>query len=84
MKKFFLIISLLAALGLSACGEQGETTGIETLQETGQVAVASFQQMKLPIQLDGLEHYATDGKWFYISRQSSGMYQILRSVISRD
>lgn len=84
MKKFFLIISLLAALGLSACGERGEMTGIETLPETGQVAVASFQQMKLPIQLEGVEHYATDGKWFYISRQKNGMYQILRGEISRD
>lgn len=84
MKKLFLIISLLTALGLSACGEQRETADSETLPETGPVAVACFQQMNLPIQLEVLEQYATDGKRFYISRQKDGMYQILRGEINGD
>ncbi len=84
MKKIFLIIFLLTVLGLSACKKQRETAEIETWPETDQVAVASFQQMKLPIQLEALEHYVTDGKWFYISRTKSGTYQILRGEINSD
>ncbi len=84
MKKIFLIISLLTILGLSACGKQKEAAEMEGWPETGHVAVANFQQMKLPIELEALEHYTTDGKWFYISRAQNGTHLIHRGEINSD
>ena len=80
MNKIRILISLLAILSLTACGRPGGREGAET--QSGPVAVAKFQQMRLPIQLEALEQYATNGKWFYITRSTPGAaYQILRGEI---
>ncbi len=85
MKKISVLFSFLAVLMLSACGKQGGTAETEISSESGPVAVADFQQMRLPITLEALEHYTTNGKWFYIARNSpGGTYQILRGKVSSD
>ena len=81
----FFYLFILTMLGLSACGRQKGTADSTFWAESDQVAVADFQQMKLPITLEALEQYATDGKWFYISREKFGPEsttgQVLRSRI---
>ncbi len=46
------------------------------------MAVASFQDMKLPLSLEYTDHYVLNGKWFYLARTEFGTesteYQILR------
>ncbi len=84
----FFYLFILTMLGLSACGRQKGTADSTFWAESDQVAVADFQQMKLPITLEALEQYATDGKWFYISREKFGPEsttgQVLRSRIQNN
>lgn len=87
MKKIFILIFILTALGMSACAIP-KTAGSESQSENEQVAVADFQQMKLPIPLEDLEHYTYNGKWFYLTRQQfrseSAEYQILRGKVESE
>jgi len=82
-KVFFIFFLFLTMLLISACEKKEQAP--EGSTQTGQTAVADFQQMKLPIPLNGLEYYTTDGKWFYITRQvfdPGSTYQILRGAIN--
>lgn len=87
MKKYFIFLMLLMAIGISACAKPGETDD-EFRVEDEQVAVADFQQMRLPVPLEDLEYYASNGKWFYIAKQGVGSestaYQILRGKVESD
>lgn len=85
MKKIRILISLLSILMLSACGKQRDVAETEISPPSGTVTVANFQQMRLPIQLEALEQYATNGKYFYITKSSPNTeYQILRGEIGSD
>lgn len=87
-KNIFCIFCLfIIILSVSACDRPETASENKTCPETGQVTVADFQQMRLPIPLTGLDHYTTDGKWFYITRRnldSERTYQILRGNIEND
>lgn len=73
----------MAVIGLAACGERKETEEVESWTGEDSVAVASFRDMKLPVYLEYADHYALNGKWFYLTRTEYGTesteYQILRS-----